>query len=349
MRFTLASLRKDDNMIKQTLEFLSGFPAILSPNAPAKLKKAKLDGRPKDVYKDRYGNNVQVSGLSKDYHLYILGSRLSAVFGSHAQWNRQTLTVSTSLVFQTYPISTEMSIELVLDGTSPYDLPEQLRPHDICRVTAKPIEHGGLPLGMNFIHTDGSVANYLLSLDLLHFIRFPKGHETFTDFKVEYIGIACGPNGNRTVFKRAQAHEKVVEIQGDFQQRFGNRSLFIFAYDPGYLAYSSLPGGLIMTGPELIPRLVEGGKNSLYEAMEASLIAHFQPNYNFEFKNFPITKPKWLNGGIRAFNGPVVDVQTIKVTLMSDSTFNPDGMWSFGRLWTPSCPPASLHCVDVPV
>lgn len=73
-------------MTQQTLEFFSGFPALLSPNAPTILKKAKLDGRRSDEYVDRRGRPVEVSGLSRDYHVYVLASRFAMVFGSKARW-----------------------------------------------------------------------------------------------------------------------------------------------------------------------------------------------------------------------------------------------------------------------
>lgn len=336
-------------MQKQTLDFFSGFPVLLSPNAPAKLKKARLDGRTSDVYKDRRGNLVEVSGLTRDYHLYILASRISATFGTYAEWNEQTLTVSTSLLFQTSPTPTEVPVVLVFDGASPYKIPAQLRPRDVKSVSVEPPEHGGLPLGMSFTHKDGSCVGYMLSPDLLHFVRFPEGHHEITDFKVEYVGIACGPDGNRNIFQRAQAHEKVVEIQGDFQHRFGNRSLFIFAYDPGFLIQAQAQNGMVVTGPNLIPRLVDGGMNSLFEAMEASLIAYFQPEYNVEFKDFPDRRPHWLRGGFQSFDGPVLNVNRITVTLASDSSFNPDGVWSFGRFRSPTRAAKGLHYIEFDV
>jgi len=332
-------------MLDQTLEFFSGFPVILSPNAPAKLKYAKLDGRPIDVFKDKRGRIVQVANLDRNYHLYILASRTFSTFGTRAEWDRRRLAASATLCFHTYPAPTEIDVTLVFDGTSPYPIPTLLRPSEVHSVAVKPAEQGGFPLGMTFTHDDGSSVSCLLSPDLLHFIRLPHGHREITDFNVEYVGIACGPNGDRSVFDRARAHEKVVEIQGDFQQRFGNRSLFIFAYDPGYLISANFQGPVIFTGQELINRLVDGGMNSLYEAMEASLIAYFKPEYNSEFKNFPMKRPNWLTGKFGSLDGPVMRVDTIKVTLASDSSFNPDGVWSFGRFRSPVCPPRELHFV----
>ncbi|CAI8714377.1 Lactamase_B domain-containing protein [Pseudomonas chlororaphis] len=334
-------------MIKQTLEFYSGFPTILSPNAAAKLKKAKLDGRNSEIFKDRRGNKVEVIGLSRDYHIYILASRISSIFGSKAIWDNKKLTASTTLIFQTYPIPTEIPISIVLDGSSPYKIPSLLRPHDIINVSVESPEHGGLPMCMKFTHKDGSGVSLMLSPDLLHYVQFPDGHQEITDFKVEYIGIACGKNGSRTVFQRAEAHEKIVEIQGDFQQRHGNRSLFIFAYDAGYQMYAIADRGVVITGQGIIPHLVDGGMNSLFEAMEASLISYFKPEYNKEFIDFPKTRPFWLKGTYRSLDGMVLNVDRICVNLMSDCSFNPDGIWSFGRFRSAAQRPKTLHVVDL--
>lgn len=336
-------------MMKQTLEFFSGFPILLSPNAPAKLKKAKLDGRKKDIYKDRRGNNVEASELTRDYHVYILASRLSSYFGAEASWDNKKLTVSTSIIFQTHPEMTEVPIELCFDGSSPYSTPSNLSPKDVYSVSVEPPELGGLPMGLTFTHKDGSKHGFMLSPDLMHFIKYPQNNHELTDFHVEYVGIACGENGNSNIFKRAKAHEKVVEIQGDFQQRHGNKSLFIFAYDPGFIIHSQSPAGAVVTSPDLIPKMVHGGLNSLFEAMEASLISYFQPEYNIEYKNFPKNRPIWLQGGFNSFDGVVLDVNRFSVTLASDSSFNPDGKWSFGRFWTKDCPPQNLHFVDINV
>ncbi|MEZ6970186.1 hypothetical protein ACB040_13050 [Aeromonas sp. S11(2024)] len=336
-------------MMKQTLEFFSGFPILLSPNSAAKLKKAKLDGRKKDIYKDHRGNTIEVSELTRDYHLYILASRTSSFFGTEAHWNSDKLIVSASLIFQTYPDRIEVPIELYFDGTSPYSLPSNLRPKEILSVAIEPPESGGFPMGMTFTHKDGSKYGFMLAPDLLHFIKYPNQYRELTDFHVEYVGIACGPNGNSNVFKRALAHEKVVEIQGDFQQRHGNKNLFIFAYDPGFLIHSQMPGGIVITGPGLIPNLIKGGMNSLFEAMEASLISYFQPEYNVEFKKFPLHRPNWLQGGFDSFDGLVLNVNRISVTLASDNSFNPEGQWSFGRFWNKTRPPQELHFVNIDV
>ena len=249
-------------MIKQTLEFFSGAPSILSPNAASKIKKAKLDGEATEIFKDRHGAHVEVCGLSRDYHIYILASRTSAIFGKDAVWDKDKLTISTSLIFQSYPTPTEIPVLIVLDGSSPYKIPSLIRPREISTVSIESVEEGGLPMCMKFMHMDGNAVSLALSPDLLHYVQFPRGHQEITDFKIEYIGIACGKNGNRTVFKRAEAHEKIVEIQGDFQQKYGNRSLFVFAYDAGYQMYAKADNGIILTGQELLPHLIDGGMNS---------------------------------------------------------------------------------------
>lgn len=336
-------------MFKSKLEYFSGFPIILSPNAPAALKRAKLDGRRNDIYKDRRGNQIHVDGLGKDYHLYVLASRTSSMFGQNAKWDANKLEVSTTLVFNTHPDRTEVPVILSFDSSSPYGIPPQLRPNDVVEVSVEAPKAGGLPLGMQFTHADGQSVELMLSPDLFHFIKFPMGHSEITDFIVEYVGIACGKNGNSDVFKRARAHEKVVEIQGEFQQKYGNRDLFIFAYDPAYLNnVKNLPGTVITSGP-VLDRLVIGGKNSLYEAMEASLISYFQPTYNIEFKDFPQSRPHWLQGDMNSLNGYMLGVDQICVTLASDSSFSPEGTWSFGRFRSPNQPPKGMHYIDIQV
>lgn len=187
----------------------------------------------------------------------------------------------------------------------------------------------------------------MLSPDLFHFLRFPDGYHEVTDFIVEYVGIACGEKGNSDVFKRAKAHEKVVEIQGDFQQRFGNRDLFIFAYDPGYLHITK--GAPVFTTGSVLDQIVTGGRNSLYEVMEAILISYFQPLYNFEFKKFPENRPHWLQGGFDCLDGVVLGIDQICVTLASDSSYSPDGTWSFGRFRSLVQAPDTLHYIDIEI
>ena len=336
-------------MVKQTLEFFSGFPVILSPNDPAKLKRAKLDGREHDIYQDRIGRHVEVFGLNRDYHLYVLASRPSAIFGDQITWDKNTRTAETTIIFQTYPTPTVVEVTIFMDGSSPYPLPRDLRLQDIYSVTIESPESGGAPLGVGFTHTDGSKVCYMLSPDLLHYIRFQSGPQELADFKVEYIGIACGPNGDRNAFQRAEAHEKIVEIQGDFQQRFGNRSLFLFAYDPGYFIKSTGFGANLTTGPDLVEKLLHGGRNSLFEAMEASLISHFKPRYNREFRDFPKHRPVWLSGTQWALDGFVLDVGRILVTFFSDSSFSSDGKWYFGGFFSDEIKASNLHFIDIDV
>ncbi|MBB4189276.1 hypothetical protein GGE07_005958 [Sinorhizobium terangae] len=166
-----------------------------------------------------------------------------------------------------------------------------------------------------------------------------------TDFKVEYIGIACGPNGDVSVFDRARAHERVNEIQGDLQQHYRNRDLFILAYDPGYV----LRGLTTMSSSAVVESIVKGGIVSAYEAMEASLISYFQPTYNIEFKNFPKSRPGWLQGDLYSLNGVSLRVSRIAATLVSDSSFNiPGARWTFGRLWSEAKAAQAVHFVDLP-
>lgn len=313
------------------------------------LKKAALDGRTSEVYKDKRGRNVEVSGLSRDYHLYILASRTSSYFSTEPfYWDVNTLRATGSLCFRTYPSESVAPFTLLLDGTSPYKIPVQLRPKEVISIEAVSPRPGGLLLGLKFRHSNGDELNYFLTPDLFHYIRFGTPTE-LTDFHVEYIGIACGKNGNSDVFKRARAHEKVGEISGAIQRNFGNRDLFLFAYDPAYLLVGQQGAGTLITTDNVLKIMVTGGANSLFEALEASLIAHFQPEYNDEFKNFPKYRPNWLQGKSNDLDGMVFGVDRIAVTLATDSSFNRDSPWSFGRFRSDACRPHFLHSFDVSV
>lgn len=331
------------------LEYFSGFPVLLNPDAPEMLKRAKLDGRTSDVYLDSRGRKVEVSGLTRDYHLYILGSRTASHFSHEPlHWSSDTLRARGQLVFRAAPKEVLVPFTLVLDGSSPYQIPSDLRPQEIVAVEAIAPMPGALLLGLKFIHSDGSLFNYFLTPDLLHFIRFDTPTE-LTDFKVEYIGIACGKNGSSDVFKRATAHEKIVEIAGAFQRNYGNRDLFVFAYNPAFSLINEMPGNLILTTGQALKCVVSGGENSLFEAIEASLIAAFQPYYNKEFKNFPANRPNWLQGGGGDLDGPILEVGKIVVTLATDNSFNVEGSWSFGRFRSDALAPRRLHYVEIPV
>ncbi len=328
--------------MNQTLEFLSGYPMLMLPNAPAMLARKKLNVAPKS-YKNRHGDIVRlVNGLTESYHVYVLASRISASFGSSAVWDKAKKEVASSVIFHTYPVQTEVRVSLVFDGSTPYPIPPNFIPEEIVSVAVSNPQRDGYPMGLQFTFIDGRNENYFLQPDLLHFLRFEDGYQELTDFNIEYIGIACGPDGDSNVFKRAYAHEKVVEIQADFQQRYNNRTLYIFAYDPGYVIYS--PG--LVTGNELSKRLVVGGEHSHFEAMEASLIAYFQPLYNKEFKKFPKNRPHWLSGSIDSFDGPVLGIDRICVTLASDCSFHGPSPWKFGRFKSPTVGAQEVHFVE---
>lgn len=333
-------------VLHQTLEFFSGYPALLGINAPAELKRAKLDGRPLDVYKTRSGASVEVCGLSRDYHLYILASRTTAFFmGGPVNWDRETRTACTRLRFFTYPTPTDIDVLISLDGSSPYPLPSELDVKNIVSVRTQAPEPGGLPKGLVFVHSNGKEVGLYLYSGLLHYLRFPPSHTCLTDFNVEYVGIACGESGSRNVFDRAVAHEKVVEISGVIHRDYGNRELFLFAYDPGYIAYLSTAP--VFTMPGILHEIVGGKMNSLFEAMEATLISYFQPKYNFEFKTFPRTRPKWLQGNLYSFDGPAIRVNRIRVTLASDCSFNTPSAWVFGKFRSGSRAAQAVHTVAI--
>ncbi|WP_312200750.1 hypothetical protein [Kosakonia cowanii] len=334
-------------MIPQRISYFSGFPVLMMPNAPSKLKNASLTGAPQS-FVTRRGDCVHANGLTRDYHLYIMASRINISFSSNVVWDPVGKKVVCDIVFHTFPNVTMVGAEILLDGSSPYPLPPML---DVTKIqTVRPVQytnHGYL-VGLEIICINNTTHNYFLNPDLLHYLRFINPPAHLTDFHVEYIGIACGPNGTRDVFKRATAHEKSVEIQADLIQKNGNRALYIFAYDPGYIIESKTGAPSVITTTDVISSLIKGGENSLYEVMEASLIAHFQPHYNIEFKQFPSNEPQWLKKDMQSLNGCVLDVNEIAVTLLSDCSLH-SKPWIFGNLTSSKISAQTFHTVQVSV
>ena len=113
------------NRPKARLDYFSGFPLLLNLDAPEMLKKAKLDGRTSDVYLDRRGRKIEVSGLTRDYHLYVLGSRTASHFSHEpVEWSTDTLMATGKLVFRTAPKETLVPFTVALPGYSPYKIPD---------------------------------------------------------------------------------------------------------------------------------------------------------------------------------------------------------------------------------
>ena len=334
-------------MIPQRISYFSGFPLLMMPNAPSMLKNPRLTGAPQSFFTRRC-DCVHANGLTRDYHLYIMASRINISFSSNVVWDPVGKKVVCDIVFHTFPNVTMVGAEILLDGSSPYPLPPML---DVTKIqTVRPVQytnHGYL-VGLEIICINNTTHNYFLNPDLLHYLRFINPPAHLTDFHVEYIGIACGPNGTRDVFKRATAHEKSVEIQADLIERNGNRALYIFAYDPGYIIESKTCSPSVITTTDVISSLIKGGENSLYEVMEASLIAHFQPHYNIEFKQFPSNEPQVLNKDMQSLNGLVLEVTEMAVTLLADCSLH-SKPWIFGNLTSSKISAQTFHTVQVSV
>lgn len=336
-------------MTPQLLSFYSKTPILMMPNAPSILKNKKLDGS-EVLFTPTRGDKLHVSGISNDYHLYIMASRISSSFKSTAEWDAHSKKIDCEIIFHTFPTETVVKAEILFDGSSPYPIPSII---DVsCIKSVKPIQYDNLSyfVGLEFTYTDPNKESnsFFLNAGLMHFLKLINPPKFLTDFNIEYIGIACGSEGTRNVFQRANAHEKAVEIQADIIQKKGNHSLYIFAYNPEFVV-SSKSGPSIITPRDKIISLVKGGANSIYEAMEASLIAYFQPEYNTEFKNFPSKQPHWLTGGFNSLNGMVLDINEIEVSLVSDYSSIKASPWTFGEFSTATQPARPEHIVKIKV
>ncbi|EST59153.1 hypothetical protein K151_1981 [Proteus hauseri ZMd44] len=336
-------------MTPQLLKFHSETPVLMMPNAPSVLKNKRLDGT-EMLFTPTRGDKVHISGISRDYHLYIMASRISSSFNTTAEWNAHHKKIDCEIIFHTFPTETIVKAEILFDGSSPYPIPSII---DVsCIKSVKPIQYDNLGyfVGLEFTYTDPNKESnsFFLNAGLMPFLKLINPPKFLTDFNIEYIGIACGPSGTRNVFQRANAHEKAVEIQADIIQKKGNRSLYIFAYNPEFVVLNKR-GPSITTSRDMIVSLVKGGANSIYEAMEASLIAYFQPEYNTEFKDFPSKRPHWLTGKINSFDGIVLNINEIEVKLVSDYSNIIASPWTFGQFSTAAQPARPEHIVNINV
>jgi hypothetical protein len=330
-------------LFKQRLSFFSGAPTLIMPNAASKLIKMNLDGQPVS-YTTKRGHNVHASGITSDYHLYIMASRLSSSFSENVVWDKARKKIKCEIIFHTYPKATHVQAEIILDGSSPYPIPSVLELNNIESVKAARYTNQGFHVGLEFIYSNiDKTKSFLLNSDLMPFLKLINAPANLCDFHVEYLGIACGPNGNSNVFKRANAHEKAAEIQSDLIQRSGNRALYIFTYNPEFLISSKGFAVQAFTSGNVVAAMVKGGLNTLYEVMEASLISYFKPEYNIQFKDFPNTKPNWLDNGFGSINGGFLTIDEIEVTLFSDCSSFVNNPWKFGDLHSQNRPGRGVH------
>lgn len=123
----------------------------------------------------------------------------------------------------------------------------------------------------------------------------------FIDFDVQYIGQAYGKDGNRNALDRLRKHETLqrIAVEGvpDTHQlgilmlsiQAGNQLITLFSPNA---EDKSQGEQRISAGIEKMENTPERERITLYEA---SLIRHFQPTFNKEFKNsFPSTNLKVL-------------------------------------------------------
>lgn len=321
-----------------TLHLSSGFPLVIGLQHIENYKKIKV-AEPTDhmMFKQDDGHEMHGMGVTHGYHHYIITTRPRCMFNrSSFSWIPSLKKVVGELDFEVgYRAWKSVPFEMLLDGSSPYHrrqgspvpLPENIR--DV-QLAAGPMGH----LNRVLIDTENERKGFYLEPDLLHFIRVDdRGWRGCLDFKVEYIGISTGKTGNRDFADRLWNHEKVREIAGMIQRDAPNLQVYVFGYQARYVVENP-PGCLVMNTNILESEL---GIHEAAQVLEASLIGHFRPTYNDEFKDFPNgTRPKWLDA-LRRVIRPMYEPpgrELVSVVLASDNRHNPDGRWTLGQFHT---------------
>lgn len=322
-----------------TLHYSSGFPMVIGLHHVEDYKKIKVaDATDRMIFKRPDGHEIHGAGVTHGYHHYVITTRPRCMFRQdNFYWDATQKKVVGELEFEVaYRTWKRVPFQLFLDGTtSPYPLPvtDQLPTPDAIkdvRVALGPMGHPNRLL----IHGASQSVGLFLEPDLLHFIRVDdRDWPDCLDFKIEYIGISTGREGQRDFADRLWNHEKVREIAGIIQRDAPNLQIYVFGYQAMYLV-EPRPGAFIENCPILEAKL---GKQASAEVLEAALIGHFQPTYNKEFKTFPLTEqPDWLpdlKEIIRPSWGPPGKA-LLSVVLASDNRHNTQGAWIFGRFFT---------------
>lgn len=125
-------------------------------------------------------------------------------------------------------------------------------------------------------------------------------------FNVLYIGQAFGTDGSRNALERLQKHEKLQEIALKQREVVPNnhrlstlllemeRNTELVTMFNSFAQSGDNTYERILNGLKKLDETTEAEKTTLYEA---SLISHFQPRFNKEFKDsFPSTNMKVLTG-----------------------------------------------------
>ncbi|MFL9883161.1 hypothetical protein PQR66_09005 [Paraburkholderia agricolaris] len=334
-----------------TLHYSSGFPMVIGLHHVEDYKKIKVNESSEWKFCTLPdGSEVRGVGVTHGYHHYVITTRPRCMFCRDSfYWNAAEKKAVGHLEFEVrYQEPRRVPFELFLDDkTSPYPLP--LKDHfptpdeitDV-RVALGPKGH---PNRLQILGAAKSAGLYL-EPDLLHFIRVDdRAWPECLDFKVEYIGISTGEEGQRDFADRLWNHEKVREIAGIIQRDAPNLQIYVFGYQARYVI-ETRPGAFIQNSNMLETQI---GMPAFAKVLEAALIGHFQPTYNDEFKDFPHGKPpKWL-GQLKEIVRPSYDPgkALLSVVLVSDNRHNPEGAWAFGRFYTEHTAPTDLCTITI--
>lgn len=326
--------------IPSVLNYTTGFPLMLGLQHFESLKKVRVasPGDKVSVTKTN-GEKITNFGVTDGYHHYFIATRPRCMFVTDSfSWDKKKGVGAGHIEFETgYKKYLKIPFRIFLNGKSPYPFPaqgEDFKSHkdiECCRVESS---EEGYPNRLLFTSNSGNMYGFFLEPDLLHFIDFENDlSNEDLNFRIEYIGISTGKNGNRDFADRLWNHEKVREISGYIQRDYPNRQVYIFGYQSQY-SIEPVPGGFI-TNSLIIE--TNCGMRAWAEVLEASLIKYFQPTYNDQFKGFLDTEnPAWL-GKIRQILLPEWDLdrpRVISASFFSDNSLNPSGNWFFGGFYT---------------
>jgi hypothetical protein len=324
------------------LQLASGFPTILGLHHVDHIRKPKAVNfhRPKAIMKDGSGNDVGLRELAAGQHHYVIATRPRCMFASF-EWNEQSLTgwgnIEFELGYKKYRL-VPFELNLGAGKKSPFKLNladlnlDPTKPFDV-RISDQP---DGYPNKLAFSQRKKNEISILhLEPDLLHFLEFDQaGAEDLLDFRIEYIGISTGADGQRNFVDRLWAHEKVREISAQIQKNAPNLQVYVFGYEVGY-ALEVGPDSFLADYSQLEAVLNPREQAEIFEAM---LISHFQPRHNTEFKNFLVSEfPNWLAPLREAMHsswGRDQEELFLLAMLASDNTSNPFGKWTFGGFYT---------------
>lgn len=324
-----------------TLHFSSGFPMVIGLHHVEDYKQIKVaEPTERMIFKHTDGHEVHGAGVTHGYHHYVITTRPRCMFREESfYWIPDQKKAVGELEFEiAYRQWKCVPFELFLDGnTSPYRFPfgAQVPAPDAIsdvRVVRGPMGH---PNRLVIYGPDpNQTIGLFLEPDLLHFIRVDdRQWPGCLDFKIEYIGISTGKQGQRDFADRLWNHEKVREIAGVLQRDAPNLQIYVFGYQCRYVV-EPRPGSFIENSRILEAKLEP---KAFAEVMEAALIGHFRPAYNTEFTKFPGgSRPVWMEKlkEIIRPNYEPAGKRLLSVVLASDNRHNADGPWIFGRFYT---------------